>query len=183
MGTGKLNVWVRDVNCNVIEKDAHLHVQNCHGKDVIRPFWFVKGHTEVDLPPGCYMVTAGVIGGNIYTDKTMVVIKCEEPTCVNLVLTKFRADNPPALLEQPITRYCPLLIALPTLYNANLVGLNKEEVHGALGVIAKAANMDLDTMLEFVRREVKMIQEHMKEFKEEERDEAEKMVGLLRKYL
>ncbi len=176
MGNARLNVWVRDTSCNVVDRPAHLHVTNCHGVDVITPFWFRGGHTEVELPPGCYMVTAGVVWGNIYTDKTMVVAKCDQVTCVNLVLTKFSARNPPDIKEQFIALYCPLLLAVPTVVHGLNKGMDIKEIQRGLAVIAKAADIDPEDMMAHVKKEAEWLRKNMKELCEEDRKTLEKLM-------
>ena len=180
MGTGKLNVWVRNTSCEVVDRTGHLHIYDCHGKSVLVQ-WFHNGHIEVEVPPGCYILTAGVVYGNIYTDKTMVVVKCGEKVCVNLVLTKFLAQNPPPLKEQPLMYYCPLLIALPIVQNAPDAGIKQEELHRTIDVIARAARMDKEIMLNAVRKEIKMMEENIQHFTDKERADVEKYISLLKK--
>lgn len=111
----------------------------------------------------------------------MVVVKCGEKVCVNLVLTKFVAQNPPALKEQPLMYYCPLLIALPIVQNAPDAGIKQEELHRTIDVIARAARMDKEIMLDAVRKEIKMMEENIQHFTDKERADVEKYISLLKK--
>lgn len=179
MGLGKLNIWVRDVNCNVIKKAGHLHITDCHKNDVIRPFWFKEGHTEIEVPPGCYIVTAGMIGGNIYTDKTMVIVNCGDDACINLVMTDFSASNPPALVQQPLQYYCPLLFVGPLVQHALSRNLSKDDLHKAIDVIAQAANMDKEQMRDIMKKEAEMLRTNLKQFPDEEQKDVVKYVEAL----
>jgi len=180
MGFGKLNVWVRNTECGVVDRTGHLHVNDCHGNPVLVQ-WFQHGHIEVEVPPGCYIVTAGVVYGNIYTDKTMVLVKCGEEICVNLVLTKFSAQNPEPKEQLPIMYYCPTLIGMALIKNALEAGVKLEELNKAIDVIAKAARMDKEKMLATVKTEVTLLEENVKRFTEKEQEEVRKYLSSVKK--
>ena len=126
MGVAKLNVWVRNEKCEVVKDRAHMHVYDCQGKHVLGQA--ITGHTEVALAPGCYIVTAGLYTGhgNVYTDKTMVVVGCDEKACVNLVLNRFREDKKQKLLH-PVAAGCAVRIVAPLYINAKKIIENERK--------------------------------------------------------
>lgn len=184
MGFGKLNIWVRNTACEVVDRAGHLHVYNCHGKLILPITWFQHGHIEVQVPPGCYIVQAGVVYGNIYTDRTMVIVRCGEDICVNLVLAQFLAPLPPELVVQPLVLYnCPAAMATALVANSFEAGIKQEELTRAIDVIAKAARIDKAKMLDEVKKEVSLLEENMKQFTEKEQVEVKKYTSLAKKIL
>lgn len=163
---GTLNIWVRNDVCEVVEQKAHLHVYNCHKRQVFGAE-LSGGHAELRVPPGCYILTAGVrIPGhsNIYTDKTMVVVGCGRDVCVNLVLNNFvepEEERPQkkALIEMG----CGARIIPALVINALRAGVAQEELKTALRVISKAANLDLEQLRCSIEAEVEVVEEGLKE--------------------
>jgi len=181
MGNARLNIWIRDTNCNLVRRRGHLHVLNCHGTEVIPSLWFNDGHAEVQVPPGCYIVVAGVVQGNIYTDMTMVVAKCDESVCVNLVLTSFimpRAVQ--AVPREPIAYNCPRALAVPLIVNAFEKKINVKEVKGALEVMSRAADMEVKELMQTIKDEAELLQKNIKEMAPEEREFVEKLMAALK---
>jgi hypothetical protein len=100
MGMAKLNVWVTDTDdpCSISNRTWYVTIYDCDGrvlewcgrKYVVLPARC--GHLEVELPPGCYRVTAvwsfrvagGIIYVNHFTDSAVVQACCDETTCVTL---------------------------------------------------------------------------------------------------
>lgn len=165
MGFGVMNIWVRNEDCEVIDdRRAHLHVYNCHGKQIFDPApWFGGGHTEIKVPPGCYIVTAGVVYGNRYTDKTMVVVSCDQKVCVNLVLNRFeekKARERPDYQLAPIARGCGPRLLGPLF----LAAKDKGAAGRAAGVILQAAGIDKKEMAAGLREEVAFLKKHKKEW-------------------
>jgi hypothetical protein len=97
MGTGRLNIWVRDRvrPCNVdMTFQWSVDVFDCDG----RPLRWCgttyygehkteHGHAEIEVPPGSYILRArtGSSGHhNLFTHRSMVVVGCDETVCVNL---------------------------------------------------------------------------------------------------
>ncbi len=180
---GKLNVWVRDMHCNVVNRTGHLHVYNCCGNEVLMT-WFEHGHAEVNVAPGCYIIKAGVVWGNIYTDKTMVIVKCGEESCVNLVLPEFLPHMPPIKLQIPDLKHtCPGTILPALMLNAVRAGVKPGELDAAINVMARAAKVDKEKLLDVVRDEIKMIEESMPKVKQEEQKEVREYLDLLTKAL
>lgn len=179
---GKLNVWVRDMHCNVVNYPAHLHVKPCCGDDL--PLnWFQNGHAEVNVPPGCYIIYAGVKTpgkSNIYTDKTMVIVKCGKESCVNLVLPEFL---PPIAEVQAIKQTCPGRILPAFMLNAVRAGVKPGELDTAIDVMARAARVDKEKLLDVVRDEIKMLKESMPKAKQEEQKEMREYLDLLKEAL
>lgn len=184
---GKLNVWVRNIRCDVVEKRGHLHVYNCHGNQILPNIWFDNGHVEVDVPPGCYILKAGIYipGGNIYSDKVMVIVKCGKETCVNLYLPRFVIERPHQIEQLPLTLfYCPAAILPPLIVNAVKAGIKPEELDAAIGVIARAARIDKETLLGVVRDEIELVEGHIPKCKhKKEQKEMREYVNLLKKAL
>jgi hypothetical protein len=184
MGTARLNIWVRNEECQVIDdRKAHLHIYNCRQEQVFPMTWFEGGHIEVELPPGCYIVTAGVMWGNVYTDKVMVVVGCDQTACVNLVLNRFNekkaGDRPPAVRLAPIALGCAARILGPLILNAHRANIDPERLRVAAGVILQAAGIDGRQMMEGARREAAFLEENMERFEKEEREEAHAYVKAL----
>lgn len=69
-------------------------------------------HVELDVPPGCYVVWTRVCyGGNEETNKVMVLVRCGDDACVNLILNAVQTCvrqvvNP--LLERGVLADVPL---------------------------------------------------------------------------
>jgi hypothetical protein len=197
----KLNVWVRDRNCETIKRAAHLHVWDCHDREIISGTNFTE-HVEVEVPPGCYIVTAGIYRpnqGNVYTDMTMVIVRCGDDACVNLVLNDFNRRLLPPLpvigpikpLPAPITlptiqQGCAGRIFIPLILNAEMMGIKSEEIQKALGILHKAANFNWDELSVHINAEIDMMETQIK--KSPSKDEAElkeinEHLSLLKKYV
>lgn len=190
----KLNIWVRDRNCEIIKKRAHLHVYNCcRQTPAIEPFWFSGGHIEVNVPPGCYLVIAGVIGGNIYTDISMAIVRCGDDACVNLILNDYQRRTPfpqveasKAAVPALIQRECPVRIAVPFIVNAARAGIGREEIWKSLDVLLKAANIDRDEVVRGIDLEIREIESDLEKYppkNESERKEIQEHLSLLKENL
>jgi hypothetical protein len=178
MGYGKMNVWVRNEKCDIVDRRGHLHIYNCQGTQIIPTLWFTEGHAEVKVPPGCYIVTAGVVYGNVYTDKTMVVVGCGEVVCVNLVLNKFREEK--AKKKRPVLAMgCAARIAAPLALNAIKAKIDPEELRIALDLTFKAANLDKREMLDSIQGEITELEQNMNMFKETELIEVKEYLDSL----
>ena len=184
----KLNIWIRDNNCEILKDPVHLHVYNCRGTHIIEEpgkdlFWFGGGHVEVSVPPGCYLVTAGGWGGNFYTDIAMVVVRCGDDACVNLIRNGFlhktpggiEADVKPKANQQKalplIMEGCAGRIVIPLVINAAKAGIKPEEIGRTLDVLCKAAGLDKSQVILAVQDEIKEMENHME--KNPLKDEAE----------
>lgn len=190
---GKLNVWVRDINCEVVDEPGYLIVYTCHGNLIMYPY-FPNGHAEVDVPPGCYIIMAklcisGV--GNIQTDKTMVIVKCGKETCVNLFLPNFAVDvdtpvvKQAQLEKQPLMLYyCPAAILPALIVNAGTADIKPEELQATIDVIARAARIDKEILLDVVRDEIKFVEAHIPKCKhKKEREKMKEYINKLKKAL
>jgi hypothetical protein len=185
-GMAKVNVWVRDANCEIVNRTGHLHVLNCHGTEVLGQT-FYNGHAEVDLPPGCYIIKAGLFTmwhQNIYTDRAIVIVKCGEETCVNLLLPGF-VFIPLAQLDpqQLVHFYCQAAILPALIANAMKAGIHPKELDQAINVIAKAASMDKNLLLDAVRAEMKLVRENIGKYQGEEEKEGMEFLRMLEKYV
>jgi hypothetical protein len=165
----KLNIWIRDTNCEILKDRVHLHVYNCRGTP-IAAYGFDGGHTEVAVPPGCYLVTAGGWGGNFYTDIAMAVVRCGDDACVNLIRNGFvhktsGGIEPEAIRKQEplklIMDVCSARIAIPFVINAAKVGISREEIWKTLEVLFKAASLDKREVILGMQAEIKEIENDM----------------------
>jgi hypothetical protein len=179
MGMAKLNVWIRNEQCKIVNKRAHLHVYSCHGAQVYGAA-LDGGHGEVALAPGCYILTAGIYTdppGNVYTDKVMVVVTCNQAACVNLVLNRFgeeklRGGNPHVPPIGIAQGGCAARLLGPLALNAQRMNIDPRDVRAAAGVIMKAAGMDPKALRGGIRSEVAFLRENLEGFKEDEREAA-----------
>jgi hypothetical protein len=166
MGYATLNVWLRDERCRIIKRDAHLHVLPCCSgpEDEIRAT-LLLGHGEVKLPPGCYIVQAGVYipdHTNIWTDRTMIIVRCGDEACVNLIL------RPAGSLEQPTDEArrptlmwggCFETLAVPWAIHARRHNITQERMQAALDVILQAFDIPRDQMVRALEGEADMLQQ------------------------
>jgi len=100
MGLGRLNVWIADVvdPCRISDLTWFVNVTDCDGRVVQwcnRRYAGIParcGHVEVELPPGCYIVSAAksfavappFLYLNYITHFAMVQVRCDEKACVKL---------------------------------------------------------------------------------------------------
>lgn len=100
MGLGTLNVWIHDKvdHCKISDETWFVSVTLCNGAVVEwcgKTYGFIEakcGHTEIELPPGCYVVFASqflLLPGSqlpliISTDFSIVMVGCDEIACVHL---------------------------------------------------------------------------------------------------
>jgi hypothetical protein len=100
MGLGKLNIWIRyepDItwSCKVdTENKWFVTIKDCTGRILE---WCGQtysrvgptecGHIEIELPPGCYILSAisMATGSNTFTAPAFVQVRCDETACVNLL--------------------------------------------------------------------------------------------------
>lgn len=88
MGTGKINVWIREPNdCTVSEMDGYAWARTCCVRDPrIYQVPLKKGHAEIEVPPGCYVVDASWKPGCCGTAKeTVIIVGCGDTACANLL--------------------------------------------------------------------------------------------------
>jgi hypothetical protein len=89
MGLGKINVWIREPDdCTVSEMDGFAWAKPCCAKNrnLVYQASLKRGHSEIEVPPGCYIVDAAWTPGCCGTAKeTVVIINCGETACVNLI--------------------------------------------------------------------------------------------------
>jgi hypothetical protein len=187
MGTAKLNIWIRDKRCcKVLKYDAHLHVSSCCGERVMDAF-VPSGHVEVDLPPGCYYVRAGVYTGhgNVYTDNAFVIASCDDKVCVNLVLATFVAPNPvatTAVAERPLLMGGGC--APPVILAAGVEALNRnfehDEIAGTLHGLMKIAKVNKDQMALEIEAEITDVTQNLDEISADNQEAAKKYLGNLK---
>ncbi len=114
MGLARMNIWVSDVAdpCGTFKGGGTMTILDCKGVlewpcgrflspdgkwvpvpgGAYRDLPFRCGHLEVELPPGCYWVTAGYVGHpvggfihfNYTTHVGIVEVSCDETACVKL---------------------------------------------------------------------------------------------------
>jgi hypothetical protein len=94
MGFSKLNVWLRDEQCKPFQIDKPtqhdwVKIKHCTG-ELVKKVTFPAGqaHVEIEVPPGCYKVKGHVCqrGTNEHTDEAMVIVGCNQVSCVNLIV-------------------------------------------------------------------------------------------------
>lgn len=88
MGTGKINVWIREPNdCTVSEMDGYAWARPCCVRNTqIYQAPLKKGHAEIEVPPGCYVVDASWKPGCCGTAKeTVIIVGCGDTACANLI--------------------------------------------------------------------------------------------------
>jgi len=141
MSKAKLNVWVRDLKCDIAIY-AKVKVVDCKGRNIAEAP-LAKLPREIEVPPGCYIVRAyacyyGPDGKlkNYYSDRSMVIVRCGEEACVTLVIPEFVN--------------CAKDIALPFVENALLMKIPDEDIRKMVGVLAKAADIPQKKILEKV---------------------------------
>jgi hypothetical protein len=83
---------------------------------------------EVDVPPGCYVVWArACYGGNEETNKVMVLVRCGDEACVNLLLNDVKT--------------CAREIMYPLLEHGALIGMEKPDLEAVARVLMKVGEM------------------------------------------
>jgi len=106
MGLGTLNVWVHDEGnpCRMSDEVWLVNVTYCSGLLVEwcgKTYGFIEakcGHTEIELPPGCYIVYALqllFVPGSKFpffrsTHFGMVMVECDCTACVHLYTPTYR---------------------------------------------------------------------------------------------
>lgn len=88
MAKGLLSVWAREPGCSVVQSDGEVLARNCCTGEEWYKAKLENGHAQFEVPPGCYIVY-----GIIYTGpgwftvlrETIVIVKCDETVCVNLL--------------------------------------------------------------------------------------------------
>ena len=106
MGTGKLNIWISEIQkpCKISQHRWWITIFDCSGDVLEWPqnhkYMYMPApasHLEVELPPGKYRVMATgpirfdrqpsghlLARFNLFTDSSIVHLKCSEETCVTL---------------------------------------------------------------------------------------------------
>lgn len=174
----KLNIWVRDRTCALVKGRSHLHVYDCQRRPLYQDLvWFSGGHIEVEVPPGCYLVTVGTPGGNIYTDLTMVIVRCGDDACVNLVLNDYRRTDP-FPHNTPVTDPLPLVIGgcqarnlIPFLINAKEARIKTDEMQVAFEVMIRAAGLDKKAVLKDIKNYISDIEKYIGKASQKEKEE------------
>lgn len=106
MGFARLNVWVHDVQdpCRISDQTWRINITDCQNRVVTycgRRYANLParcGHTELRLPPGCYIVW-GALGvairppflyANYVTHFAFVTVRCDETACVHLYAPSYK---------------------------------------------------------------------------------------------
>lgn len=178
----KLNIWVRNEYCGIVNRDAHLHIYDCQRKNITpkEGVWFQNGHIEYLVPPGCYIISAGIPVAdrrNVYTDFTMVIVKCGEDICINLVLNYVDESELSSIVSKEMIANLPLIgrgcgarIIIPFIVNAAKGGIEREDIKKVVNVIAKAANIDENQIQDGIKFEIDGIKKNIKDPDEETRE-------------
>ena len=190
MGKAKLNIWVRDKHCRIIKRRGHLHIYNCLGEQVFSGWVINNGHAEVELAPGCYIIRAGMRGGNIYSDRTITIVGCEESACINLILPNFVEKDVQEHVWERRGKFkllaaggCapPLMLALGREVLRRGGDTKTEELKMAYEVIMKAANVDKKQLLAEIDMEIEDTHQNLDEMDAEEKEEAREYMDMLEK--
>jgi hypothetical protein len=129
----KIVAHIKDMypNSSVSYGLSYLGVKTYHiyqGKPIIN-------HFEVDVPPGCYVVRVHVCGGgNEWSDRTMVIARCGEEACVNVVIKEAET--------------CIKEVMIPLLRLAEEIHLPRDLVQVAVDVLGKAGSVPIEMIAE-----------------------------------
>lgn len=93
-------------------------------------------HVELDVPPGCYLVRAWVCSGNLWSDRAMVMVRCGEDACVNLIV--------------PRRHNCIREVVIPLAIEARELRLPIDRLRPAVEFLAEAGRIPIAD----VRRDV-----------------------------
>lgn len=183
MGSGNLNVWIRDEDCSLRNAwRADLEVKTCLGENLIDilpvpdlekiithlkemfpefgvsygPNYGTKtirvqgkpviNHMQVEVPPGCYVVRVHVCGGgNEWSDRTMVIVRCGDEACVNLVIKEAETCFKEAII--------------PLLRVAEEVRIPKEQIQVAANVLGKAGRIPINEVKKDLQERVKQLRD------------------------
>lgn len=185
MGNAKLNIWVRDEKCRIIKRRGHLHIYNCLGEQVFFGWVISDGHAEVEIPPGCYTVVAGMVHGNIYSDRTMVIVNCGDHACVNLVLPHYdeRDNQRLQLAPQNLLAVGGCAVRLIPALGVNAIqkGIDPKEI---FEVLIKTAEIDKKQLIVAMENEIKELRENLDEIRKsspKEEKEAIEYMEILEK--
>lgn len=87
MGYGLINVWLREPDdCSVSDVKGFAWALTCCSYQMVAQEPMEKGHAELRVPPGCYIVDAYWEPGCCGTAKeTVAIVGCNETVCVNLI--------------------------------------------------------------------------------------------------
>lgn len=185
MGKAKLNIWVRDEKCRIINRRGHLHIYNCLGEQVFVGWVINNGHAEVEIPPGCYTVVAGMVHGNIYSDRTMVIVNCGEHACVNLILPNYNEKDNKMLQLAPRN-----LLAVGGCAVRLIPALGVHAIHKNIDpkeifdVLIKTAEIDRKQLIVAIENDIEDMKENLDEIRKaspEEEKEAREYMGILEK--
>jgi hypothetical protein len=153
MGLARMNIWLSDVAdpCGTFKGSGRMTVLDCKGVlewpcgrfldpdgkwqpvpgGAYHDLPFRCGHLEVEVPPGCYWVTAGYVGppvgGIVHFNGTthvgIVEVGCDETACVKLY--------------NPTLRLCWdwFLVGLRTLAGARGTGITAAQVREVENVV------------------------------------------------
>lgn len=193
MGYGLVNIWVKNERCQVIKRAGHLHIYDCTGAQVIPTLWFTDGHAEVLIPPGCYIVTAGIVSGNIYTDKTCFMVRCGEEACVCLIMNEFKEQqllaNDDGLLQQAninpvnVNGGCTSRIIAPYVYNARIMGIPIPDIEMVINGLLPVAETDMVRIKEGLTTEINILRNNLDYLEPIERGEVENYIMLIEEFI
>lgn len=176
MGLAKLNVWVSDTDdpCAVSNRTWFVTIYDCDGKVLrwCRRRYFVVparcGHVEIELPPGCYRVSAvwgfrpipGGLWGNHFTDSAIVQARCNETVCVRLF-------NPSIHRCGRIFLHAVRALQKQRVINKEIAGPIEEAINGLLRLAPRPARgFELDK-LEEIETEIAAQKDELKKDEQE----------------
>ncbi len=147
MAKGLLSVWARDPkNCSVVQSNGYVWARNCCTSEEWHEAKLKDGHAQFEVPPGCY-----IVGGYIYPGccgmlkETMVIVKCDETVCVNL-LRDYRGD--------------PIRSIKTYVAHAREAKIPEEEIEKFVRVLEKIAETaPKGEVRRYTKRELELIEE------------------------
>jgi len=106
----------------------------------------IINHLHIEIPPGCYVIRVHVCGGgNEWSDRTMVMVKCSEEACVNLII--------------PEAESCIRGVIIPVLRLAELARLPREQVKVAVDVLGELGRVQLDGVERDLNNRVRLLRD------------------------
>ncbi len=178
MGKAKLNIWIRDNHCRIVKKKGHLHIYNCLGEQVFFGWVIQNGHAEVEIEPGCYVVDATICRRNIDTDRTVVIVRCGDEACVNLLLSGYKEGGKVAPENLLHAGGCAARL-IPAL---GVHGIRKNiDLEEAFDVLIKTAEIDRRQLIAALENDIRDVKEHLEEIPREEQEEAREYIKLMEK--
>jgi len=106
----------------------------------------IINHISVKVPPGCYVVRVHVCGGgNEWSDRTMVVVKCGDESCVNLIIKEAET--------------CIKEVIVPFMRVAKEVNIPLEQVKVAVNILKDAGRVPIDEVARNLQERIELLRD------------------------